>query len=208
MTTRYAAPVKVPRLKQKLGAFYLLTRIESDEALGQLFRSESEPRGLTGRAIRNWIDGDGSRDQNHVPANRFPKLVEIVQKHLPGGSRTIAETQAILTSDNERALYFALLDGAPPTDWMELVADIEPGGVEVIRMSASTTFSITARRRALRDVDERITLPIKHPFLFKLDVVGPGCLTRLVGWGSMLSSRAECLKRRNRTSCSQASHRT
>lgn len=84
MASRYADAVSVKYLREKLELLYQSGRVDGDAALARLFKSQNKPNGLTGRTIRQWVQGDGLRDANKIPAHQFGRFVEIVQQRLPG----------------------------------------------------------------------------------------------------------------------------
>jgi hypothetical protein len=65
MPNRYAVPVNVAQLRQKLnllydsGRVYTAGRVDGDAALGRLFKSPANPNRLSGKTIRLWEDGEG-----------------------------------------------------------------------------------------------------------------------------------------------------
>lgn len=182
MPNRYPKPFKVPELKQKLDLLYRSKLgVEGDDAMGRLFKSEAEPNGITGKAVRYWVYGDGSREPNMVPAQRFDRFVEIFRARLPG-NRTTAETRALLTSPSAGELADAFLSGAPPLDWVTLVLGAQPGGVMLLLARRPGVFRVTARRRVLEGIDGQVECPLNQYFQFKLKEIRPGWLT-LLQWG-------------------------
>lgn len=181
MTTRYAEPVSIPRLKQKLGALYLLsTGIDGDNALGRLFASDDDPKGITGKAIRNWIYGEGTRYPDHVPAERYGRLVEIFRARIPE-RRTEAEIRSILQAKTERDVVLAFLSGAPPIDWLTLVLAAETSQAKVIIAERAGVLGVTSRRRAIENIEGTVSVPVKEPFRLELGA-GYGWL-HIVQWG-------------------------
>ena len=88
MASRYKKPIKIAQLRQKLDLLYESGRVVGDAAFGRLFKSDAKPEGLSGKTIRLWVDGEGTRDRNMVPEHNFGRFVEIFQKNLPGSDPT------------------------------------------------------------------------------------------------------------------------
>lgn len=181
MTTRYAEPVAVPKLREKLGALYLLSAgVHDDAALAALFPSKDPSKGQTGKSVRNWIYGEGTRPPSHVPAARFPRLVQIFKDRLPN-DRTLKEVQALMLASSERDLVLAFLSGSPQVDWITRVVNASPSKARVVVAARPGLLGITTRRRVFEEIDGRTKVPVGRPFLFELDSFeGALCV---VQWG-------------------------
>ncbi len=129
MATRPPA-IPLPMLRVKLGLLYLFSRrIKTDTGFGQAFYDDDNPLGIGAKAIRNWISGyDVNSGPDHVPADRFPRMVEIFTEELPG-NRAPEEAEALLASHTSAGLLHAFFDGVPPDSWMGLVAGAGPADV-------------------------------------------------------------------------------
>jgi hypothetical protein len=180
MKTRYAEPIAIPRLKQKLGALYLISRNLDDAQLGRLFRSDEEPDGLTGKAVRNWIYGDDKRLPDHVPAGRLERLTEIFRDRLPQ-VRTLEEVRAMLLAPTEREILLALLSGGPEVDWLTRVLAAAPGQARLVRAERPGVMQVTTRRRAIESIQGQYVVPLREPFRLELDAA-TGWLC-IVQWG-------------------------
>lgn len=182
MPSRYAKPVRIPQLRQKLELLYALGRVDGDAALGRLFKSPEKPKGLSGKTIRTWIEGQGSRDKNMIPEQNFARFVEIFKRRLPG-NRSLAETRALVVSPNAEDLAAAFRAGVPKLNWISFVLRAQPGGVGIVLWDDPDGFMVTARRRFLLDgLSGSIECPINHYFRFRLDAIDPGWTT-VLQWG-------------------------
>lgn len=184
MASRYKKPIKVAQLRRKLNLLYETGRVEGDAAFGRLFKSPSKPNGLSGKTIRLWVNGEGTRDGNMVPEQNFKRFVEIFQKNLPG-NRSYEETYALLTSPSADHLAAAFRSIGPKVDWLSLVENTERGGVSIVLWDRSD-FTVTVRQKTLEDVKGAVECPVGHHFRFKLKSIEPGWITALqcgrTGW--------------------------
>ena len=160
---------------------YKFGRVDGDATLGGLFKSQDKQKGITGKAVRLWVHGDGIREKNKIPAHQFEPFVEIVRKRLPG-NRTIAEARALILSPNVNDLAEAFRVSVPEIGWMSLVLKAQPGGIVIVLWEPPTDFTITARRRILNELNGSLKCPVNHYFRFKLKSIKPGWITALQ-WG-------------------------
>lgn len=175
-------PVPVPRLRQKVRALYAAQiSVCDDAALGRLFCSDASPNGLTGKAIRNWFDGEGRRGPDEVPGERFNRLVEIFQARLPH-QRSFAEARSMLLAPTELDLMLAFVSGAPIQSWIRVVLAAQEADVTLLRAGPSRTLSVTARRRVFDNIHGAVSVPLGEQFRFE---VRPrlGWLT-IIQWGA------------------------
>jgi hypothetical protein len=171
LTTRHPSPVAIPRLRDKLFALYLLSGLNDAKLASML--------GLTGRAIRNWVAGDGSRDPDHVPARHFQLLTQIFRSQLPQ-PHTAEEVRAWLLSPSQKGIVQALLSDAPALDWMTLVLAAERSTATVI--SAGATRQATMRRDPLDFLESSCHLAVGQLFRLQLEIPSQGWLC-VVQWG-------------------------
>jgi hypothetical protein len=151
-----------------------------DAKLGRLFASPDEPDGLTGKAIRNWITGEGTRDPEHVPAGRMQRLTETFCERMPQ-PHTLEEVRALLLSPSEQGLVLALLSGAPQVDWMTLVMGASRGTAQVLTAGRSTA-RVSVRRSELESLRGDAQVAVGQPFRLRLSLPRPGWLC-VVQWG-------------------------
>ena len=181
MANRYANPIRVPDLRQKIWLLYQSNaRINDDASFGRLFRSNDEPFGVSGKTVRNWMNGEKSREADMVPAERFDRFVEIFKKALPG-SRSTEETRALLISRSAGALAEAFLSTGPAVDWISLALNATEGNVALVP-ARTAPFGVTARRRPLEELSGWVEFPVRREFRFSLAKSGPSWVT-CVQWG-------------------------
>lgn len=175
-------PVAVARLRYKVRALYLAqSSVTDDASFGRLFASASEPDGVTGKAIRNWFFGEGSRGPDMVPGERFERFVEIFRARLPFG-RTAAEARALLLAPSEQDLVLAFFAGAAPVDWITLVLAAPAGAATVVRAGRPGFLEATTRRRVFEMLHGEVDVPVGD--FFRLEIAPrPGWLT-LLQWGA------------------------
>jgi hypothetical protein len=180
MSDRYLESILVPRLRQKLLALYMVCDLD-DAKLGRLFATKDKPGGITGRAIRHWVEEDIS-DRDHVPAERFPQLTEIFRERMPHG-RTAEEARALLLSPSHEGILFALLPGVPPTDWLTLVLGAEASTAEVIR-AGRDGHRATIREDRLESLRGgcEVAVAVGQQFRLGLSIPHDGWLS-IVQWG-------------------------
>jgi hypothetical protein len=135
--------------------------------------------GLTGKAIRNWVGGDGSRDPDHVPARHFQLLTEIFRSQLPQ-PHTLEEVRCWLLSPSHTGLVQALLSDAPAVDWLTLVLAAERSTATVI--CAGGTRQPTMRRDPLDFLKTSCDVNVGQLFRLRLNIPATGWLC-VVQWG-------------------------
>jgi hypothetical protein len=185
--SRYAKPIKIEQLKDKLdllfesGRVHMSGRVDGYAALGRLFKSQNKPKGITGKAVQLWVDGDGIRDPSMIPADRLGRLVEIFQRRLPG-KRSVEETQALLLSPNVNDLATAFRASVPKVDWISLLLKAQLGGIVILLSADRDGFMVTARGTILAGLKGSVKCPVGQYFRFKLETISPGWITALQ-WG-------------------------
>jgi hypothetical protein len=180
--THHTPPMRVPHLKAKVAILYLMSSsVHNDAALGRLFVSDEEPKGLSGKSIQHWIYGDEKRPAGDVPSGRMKRLVEIYRERLPG-NRSDEETRALLLSPFPQDLLEAFQPLAPARDWVTLMLDTPAADVKLVEVKPPGSLGITSRRRALDTLEAQTSCPIWQ--LFRLEILEPsdGWLT-VLQWG-------------------------
>jgi len=165
-------PLHIPDLSGKLEVLYRHSKnIVDHRALGSMFASGDDP-GVSERTVRNWLHGAGTMDKNTLPGSREKRFVEIVRDQLPG-TRTLAETEALLVRGSAADLLAAFIGTSDRALFSRVLLDAPSGRVRLLRQQTDA-LRITTRQKTSATEGDVERQPVREAFQLEYTALQAG----------------------------------
>ncbi|MEL7111234.1 MAG: hypothetical protein AAGL99_18420, partial [Pseudomonadota bacterium] len=145
MASPNAAAQSVPVLGEKLKLLFRAPKgPRNRKQFANRFPGKKDGASMSEDAVRKWIDGEGSRDPNHVPYARFERFVDIFAEALPIDLPR-AEVIRLLEHASKAPLQNAFLNQKPRKRWLEQVRAAPVANVKLLPVRRRPSLGMIAQ---------------------------------------------------------------